>query len=156
MQHVNNLAELAILLKTDLSGYEINCEIVHDGIRIDLALTQVTKAIKNGDRSAVILGYTLLMEDPHLPFGKLIKSNFARAFKHQISLLTEHEKFRLAGKTAELLSLEYCPREVEDYCRLVKKMGEHVANRVVANSRPVNEKARSLVAYLGTSQQKGI
>jgi len=156
MQHVSNLGELARLLKLDLSSYDINREIEHAGVRLDLAVTQVAKAIKNGDRSAVIVGYKLLMEDPNLPFGKLIKSNLARAFKHQIELLTEHEKLNLAGKTAKLLSLEYCPREVEDYCRLVKKMGDDIANSVVANSRPVNEKARSLVAYLGMPQQKGI
>jgi hypothetical protein len=149
MQHVSNLNDLAILLQTDLSVYDINRDMEHAGIRLDLAVRQVAKAIKDGDRSAAVVGYKLLMKDPHLPFGKLIKSNLARAFKHQMDLLTEHEKLKLAGKTGELLSMQYCPREVEDYCRLVKKMGEYIANTVIANSRPVNEKARSLVAYLG-------
>lgn len=94
------------------------------------------------------------MEDPHLPFGKLIKSNLARALKQQLDLLMEDKKPALAGKTATLLSLPYCPREVEDYCRLVKKMGDRFADTAVAMSRPVNEKAHSLVAYLGMPPQK--
>lgn len=156
MQHIGTLDELAILLQADLSGYDMDSSIAHPGIRLDWALTQVAKAIKRGDRPAVILAYRLLMEDPRLPFGKLIKSNLARALKQRPELLTEHEKLDLSGKTAALLSLPYCPREVEDYCRLVKKMGGRFAETAVARARPGNEKAHSLVAYLEMPPQKEI
>lgn len=156
MQYVGTLDELAVLLQADLSRYHLNSSIAHPGIRLDWAFRQVARAVKDGDRPAVILACRLLMEDPHLPFGKLIKSNLARALKQQLDLLTEHEKLDLAGKTAALLSLPYCPREVEDYCRLVKKMGDRFAGIAAAMSRPVNEKSHSLVAYLRTPPQKAV
>jgi len=148
MHHTNNLAELAALLEVDLSRYDIETGTDHPGIRLDSAMTEVARAIREGDRSAIILGYRVVMADPHLPFGKILKSNLARALKHHIELLSEDEKLELAGKTAGLLSLPFCPREVEDYCRLVKTMGQPMADRVVAMSRPDNRKAQLLVAYL--------
>lgn len=154
MQSVNNLEELAHILKADLSPYDTETRTEHLGVRLSSAVEKVAQAIKQGDRSAVILGYKLLIEDPHLPFGKILKSNLARALKHHIELLTDQEKISLAAKTAKLLSLPFCPRELEDYCRLVKKMGCPIADSVIAMSRPINEKAQSLLAYLGTSEQK--
>jgi hypothetical protein len=149
MQRVNSLEELACVLEADLSHYDIYQRTEHAGIRLSAAINEVTQAIKQGDRSAVVLGYRLLMADPHLPFGKILKSNIARSLRQQIELLTEQEKQNLAGKTAELLGLPFCPREVEDYCRLVKKMGRPIVNEVIGMARPCNEKAQLLLAYLG-------
>jgi hypothetical protein len=148
VQRINTLDELEHALKADFSRYDTAKDMEHEGIRLDTAVSKVAQAIKQGDRSAVVLGYSLLMADPHLPFGKILKSNLARALKHHIELLTEHEKLGLADKTARLLSLPFCPREVEDYCRLVKRMGHPVANVVVTMSRPINEKAQALLRYL--------
>lgn len=80
---------------------------------------------------------------------KIVKSNFARALKQHIECLTEQGKMGLAAKTAELLSLPFCPREVEDYCRLVKKIGRPIVDEVIAISRPGSEKARLLLVCLG-------
>lgn len=154
MQHINNLAELASALKADFSQYGTNKSTEHAAIRLDWAVSEVAQAIKGGDRSAVVLGYSLLMEDPHLPFGKSLKSNLARALKRHIELLTEEEQLGLASKTAVLLSLQFCPREVEDYCRLIRKMGSSITKRVIALSRPINEESQSLLAYLGTPEPK--
>jgi hypothetical protein len=152
MRRANTLEELADLLRADFSQYDTDKRMEHAGIRLDSAIRKLTQAIRQRDRSAVILGYRLLMEDPHLPFGKILKSNLARALKRHIELLTEQEKLGLAGKTAALLSLPFCPREVEDYCRLVRKMGKPMADHVIALVRPMNEKARSLLAYLGMTE----
>lgn len=54
-------------------------------------MDKVVQAIKQGDRSTMMLGYAVTIDDPHLPFGKIIKSNFARALKHHI----DSEKARL-------------------------------------------------------------
>jgi hypothetical protein len=154
MQYVNNLEELAYVLKADFSQYDTDKRTEHAGVRLGSAVSKVAQSIKQGDRSAVVLGYSLLMKDPHLPFGKILKSNLARALKRHTELLTKQEKVGLAGKTATLLSLQYCPREVEDYCRLVKKMGHPITDDVIAMSRPINEKAQSLLAYLGTPESE--
>lgn len=152
---VHTIEELAHVLKADFSRYDTAGDTGHAGLRLDAAVSKVAQAIKQGDRSAVAIGYSLLMEDPHLPFGKILKSNVARALKHHIELLNEHEKLGLAGKTAELLSLPFCPREAEDYCRLVKKMGRAVVSEAVIRSRPINEKAQSLLGYLSEPEPKG-
>lgn len=100
VQRINTLEELEHALKADFSRYDTAKDMEHEGIRLDTAVSKIAQAIKQGDRSAVVLGYSLLMEDPHLPFGKILKSNLARALKHHIELLTEHEK--LAWQTRRL------------------------------------------------------
>jgi len=149
MRHIATLEALADFLEADLSPYDADHGIAHPGIRLDLAATQLARAIKKGERQAIAIAHRLIMLDPHLPFGKLIKSNLARALKQQTALLTEAEKLALADQTITLLCLPFCPREAEDYCRLVKRMGAPFASRVIARSHPVNDRARALVAALG-------
>lgn len=148
MHSVENIAELEYFLRADLTQFDVETRIDHAGIRLSSALHQLAGAIKRGERSAVDIGYRLIMQDPSMPFGKLSKSTIARALKQRRELLTEHEKDALAGKTAKLLSLPFCPREVEDYCRLVKKLGTAQATVAANSATPLNDKARSLVAYL--------
>lgn len=153
MRHIATLEALADFLEADLSPYDADHDVAHPGIRLDLAATQLARAVKKGERPAIAIAHRLIMLDPHLPFGKLIKSNVARALKQQTALLTEAEKLALADQTITLLCLPFCPREAEDYCRLVKRMGRRFVSRVVARSHPVNDKARALVAALGIPYQ---
>jgi hypothetical protein len=148
MQLVDSVEALASLLRADLAIYDMDTRIEHPGIRISMAVHRLVRAIKAGDRAAANLGCALLIRDPRLPFGKILKSNISRALKQHPELLSEQEKLCLASKTAELLSLEYCPREVEDYCRLVKKLESAVVEVVIEKAWPINGKAVSLLAYL--------
>lgn len=149
MRHIDTLEALAVFLEADLLPYDASNGIAHPGIRLDMAATQLARAVRAGERPAIAIAHRLIMLDPHLPFGKLIKSNLARALKQQTALLTEAEKLALADQTITLLCLPFCPREAEDYCRLVKRMGRRFVSRVIARSRPDNDKARALVAALG-------
>jgi len=149
MEHIETLEDLERFLGRDLSLYEAGSKIDHPGIRISRALDHVARHIRNGDRTAAEVGYQLILKDPHLPFGKLIKSAIARALKHRIELLSEAESLGLIEKTRQLLSLRFCPRETEDYCKFVRKIGPAAAQNVLANVDAKNDKSRRLLAYLG-------
>ena len=88
MQIVNNLEELEAVLRIDLSAYVTEIPVTHAGIRLGCSMDKVAQAIRQGDRSAVIVCYQIIIHDLHLPFGKIIKSNFARVLKRHIDCLS--------------------------------------------------------------------
>lgn len=150
MQRVETIEELERMLGTDLSAYGPNPHIDHPGVLISMTGHCIAGAVRNGDQKAARIAYSVLMKDPSLPFGKLIKSEFARALKKRADLLNADERDDLVRKTSELLSMEFCPREVEDYCRLVKRFGARAVQAVVDAAHAKNEKSQSLLAYLQT------
>lgn len=150
MQYVATIEELERLLGTELSAYGPKPPIDHPGVLISMTGHGIADAVKGGDQKAARIAYSILMKDPSLPFGKLIKSEFARALKKRVDLLNAEERDGLVRKTSELLSMEFCPREVEDYCRLVKRFGVEAVQAVVGTAHAKNEKSESLLAYLQT------
>lgn len=144
MQKIETLEELERLLGQKLSAYE-GQYIDHAGIRISFACRNVVQAMKAGCLEAISIGIALILHDPHLPFGKLIKSAIARALRQRRELLLEAEIAKLAGKTAELLNLPFCPRELEDYCHLIKQCGPLAIHIVHAFAHPSAEKSRRLL-----------
>lgn len=54
----------------------------------------------------------------------------------------------LIAKTCELLELEFCPRETEDYCRLIKKIGQAELLTRLHAVRATDAKSRMLVERL--------
>jgi len=67
----------------------------------------------------------------------------------RIELVSAVERDALVGKTTELLSLQFCPRETEDYCKLIKRFGLAAAQNVIGNARVKNEKSKRLLDYMG-------
>jgi hypothetical protein len=66
---------------------------------------QVRQAILAGDAAAVSLACELIEKDPMLPFGKLIKSNMARALKKKVGLLVASERTQILGATVKLTAV---------------------------------------------------
>jgi len=149
MEHIETLEDLEKFLDLKLGFYEAVPKIDHAGIRVSHVCENIARHIKNGDREAASIGYQLIVRDPHLPFGKLIKSGIARALKQRIELISAVERDALVGKTTELLSLQFCPRETEDYCKLIKRFGLAAAQNVIGNARVKNEKSKRLLDYMG-------
>jgi hypothetical protein len=112
---------------------------------------QVRRAIVVGDTEAVSLACDLIEKDPMLPFGKLIKSDLARALKKQVGLLVASERAQVLGATIKLLNQEYAPRELEDYCKLAKKLPGPEFLAALSRVAPRNPKAERLLAYLAQS-----
>jgi hypothetical protein len=148
MQKIETLDGLQKYLGVELSDYDSKPIIDHQGVRIGRVGHTIARAIRNGDGEAVKIGYSIIMKDPHLPFGKLIKSGIARAMKQRIDLLSATERLGLINKTCELLNLDFCPRETEDYCKLVRKLGESAKSAVLDTACAKNEKSRSLLSRL--------
>jgi hypothetical protein len=128
-------------------------EEAHENPAVWLSQTfgQVLKAIVAGDTAAVSLACDLIEKDPMLPFGKLIKSDLARALKKQVELLVASERAQVLGATVKLLNQEYAPRELEDYCKLAKKLPGPEYLAALSRAAPRNPKAERLLAYLAQS-----
>lgn len=63
-----------------------------------------------------------------MPFGKRIKSGFARALRESVKLLSEMQRRALTTKTVALLELEFCPREAvssKNYCWPYDFLNQH-------------------------------
>lgn len=90
----------------------------------------------------------LIEDDRKLPFGKLIKSTLARALRQQHGLLTVGERAQVLGATIALLKLPYAPRELEDYCRLVRKFPQEELQPALARITPCNASAQRWTSYL--------
>lgn len=151
MVHIETLEGLERFLDLTLALYETVPRIDHPGIRISHVCENIARHIRSGDREAARIGCQLIVRDPHLPFGKLIKSGVARALRQRIELVPELERAGLVDRTIELLSLQFCPREAEDYCKLVKKFGPAAVQNVIDNARATDEKSKRLLDCMSQS-----
>lgn len=152
MEHIETLENLELFLGMDLGWCDPQPRIEHPGIRISHACDNIARCIKSGDSEAARVGYQIIVTDPHLPFGKLIKSGIARALKQRVDLISSLERAGFVEKTADLLNLLFCPRETEDYCKVVRKLGPAAMQLVIETTHPRNEKSMRLLEYLTQSR----
>ena len=140
---------------TGLLGQQLGAYFPADGhehaaIWLSQTFAEIVKAIGAGDTVAVAIACQLIERDPMLPFGKLIKSSLARALRKRIDLLSTAERAKLLATTIKLLNMPFAPRELEDYCKLVKKFGLADPVRELGEVQPKNAKATALMAYLAS------
>lgn len=145
---VANLEKLEEFLGQKLDQFVSGPPMAHPGLRLSQVCKQVALAIRNGNTTAVRIAFLILTKDPGMPFGKIIKSDFARALKQGVNLLSEIQRRGLIAKTCELLELEFCPRETEDYCRLIKKFGQFELLPRLHAVRATDAKSRMLLERL--------
>ena len=149
MQDIATIEALENFLGKKLTAYYDPREIViHHGLQVGAVCDDLAKLVKRGNPEAVSFACKIIVMDPRLPFGKIIKSNFARALKRQVSLITDIEKSGIVKKAIDLLNMEFCPRELEDYCKLLKRFDSKTLNTVVGAVNPINEKSKRLIANL--------
>ena len=82
----------------------------------------VIKGIREGDLACAEIGVEFIEEDQGLPFGRMLKSNTARALRQQTSL-TEEQKERIRKRIVSMLNVGYIPREYREYAKLGRKIG---------------------------------
>lgn len=148
MRHIASLEALEELLGEKLDQFDSEPPIAHPGGHLSHVCRQVALEIRKGNATAVRIACRVLIKDPGMPFGKLIKSGFARALKQDVTLLSEMQRHGLIAKTCELLSLEFCPRETEDYCKLIKRFGQAELLPRMDTVRATDDKSRRLLAHL--------
>ena len=148
MMPVASLEELEEFLGEKLDQFERGPPMAHQGLRLSHVCKQVQLGILSNNASAVRIACWVITEDPSMPFGKCIKSDFARALRQRVHLLSRMQRRDLAAKTCALLALEFCPRETEDYCKLIKKFVPSELLPWIAEVRASDEKSRSLLERL--------
>ena len=82
---------------------------------------EVIKGIERGDLACIALGVEFVEEDARFSFGRIIKSNAARALRR--SALTLEQQERIRKRVAHMLVAEHVPREYREYAKLLRKVG---------------------------------
>jgi hypothetical protein len=84
-------------------------------------MDRVIEGIESGDLACAEIGVEFIEEDASFAFGRILKSNTARALRR--ILLTEEQKQRIRKRVLEMLSASYLPREYRQYAKLARKIG---------------------------------
>ena len=85
-------------------------------------MVRVIEGILAGDIACAEVGIEFIEQDASFPFGRILKSNTARALRRSDILLPEQQE-RVRRRVASMLSSEYLPREFRQYARLARKLG---------------------------------
>src|SRR5439155_19574911 len=84
-------------------------------------MTKVIEGIEAGDPACVRLGIEFIEEDAKFPFGKILKSNTARALRR--ASLSDEQNQRIRRRVLSMLRAGNVPHEFRAYAKLVKKIG---------------------------------
>ena len=131
-----------------LTPYLEEIAIEHRATWGAMVMDNVAKAIKTGDPVAIDLGCEVISDDQKYPFGKLIKSNMARALKGKVEYLNDQQRMEILNVVRKLLNMEFTPRETEDYCKLVSKFPTKELKRSIQDLSPCSESAERWIEYL--------
>ena len=84
-------------------------------------MERVIEGIEHSDLACVEIGIEFIEEDASFPFGRILKSNTARALRR--ATLTDAQKERIRLRVIEMLKAGYLPREYRQYAKLARKIG---------------------------------
>ena len=82
---------------------------------------KVIEGIEQGDRVCKIIGVELLEESNTMPFGRILKSNTARALRR--TNLDYNLQERLRNRIIAMLIEGKVPREYREYAKLLRTIG---------------------------------
>ena len=81
----------------------------------------VIDGIEKGDPACAEIGIEFIEESASFTFGRILKSNTARALRR--TALTPDQKERIRKRVVEMLCTSYLPREYRQYAKLARKIG---------------------------------
>lgn len=84
-------------------------------------MEKVIKGIEAGDPACVCIGIEFIEEDAKFPFGRILKSNTARALRR--ASLSDEQRARIRRRVLGMLKAGKVPHEFREYAKLVKKIG---------------------------------
>lgn len=101
-------------------------------------MNEVIAGIEAGDPACIQIGIEFIEEDQGFPFGKILKSNTARALR-RAPLLPEQQR-RIARRVFDMLQRGYVPHEYREYAKLARRIGFalHDLPAIVPQNRYVN------------------
>lgn len=106
-------------------------------------MERVIEGIEKGDAACKRLGIEFIEEDGKFPFGKILKSNTARAMRRVA--LTPDEQERLRKRLVNMLVTGNVPHEYKQYVRLLKRIG--VGNHWDEIERQINRSNEYVMRY---------
>jgi hypothetical protein len=110
--------QLKVLNPIDLSPVE---HMEGDVKWIYPVMDKVIAGIEQGDAACRRIGIEFIEEDRKFTFGKILKSNTARALRR--SDLTTEEQERIRRRLVAMLIEGNVPHEYKQYAKLLKKIG---------------------------------
>lgn len=84
-------------------------------------MSQVIGLIEAGDKAAIEIGIEFIQEDDFFVFGKILKSDTARALRR--AALTEEQQTRIRERLVGMLLAGQVPHEWHEYKRLLRRVG---------------------------------
>ncbi len=116
-------------------------------------LDPVIEGIKAGDLACATIGVEFMEQDGTFPFGRVLKSNTARALKRVE--LSQSLKVRIRRRVAAMLAAGNTPREFYEYARLLRKVGfEDLWPRMAASAPVSNKYAMRYFGYFRAIQER--
>lgn len=104
---------------------ELNPRIYEEGSTkwIYPLIEEVIVGIRQADPACIELGVELIEDSDSMPFGKILKSNAAKALRHSAGHLSEYHRRRIRKRVADMLIGQYMPREFVQYVKLARTIG---------------------------------
>ena len=84
-------------------------------------MEQVIDLIEAGDKAAIEIGIEFIQEDDHFVFGRILKSNTARALRR--ASLTQEQQTRIRERLVGMMLSGQVPHEWHEYKRLLRHVG---------------------------------
>jgi hypothetical protein len=109
---------LQVSVHSDLKPKELVSADVH---WVYPVMYRVIEGIGRGDVACIEIGVEFIEEDQTFPFGRILKSNTARALRR--AELTESQRERIRKRVMEMLIAGHTPREYRQYAKLARKIG---------------------------------
>jgi hypothetical protein len=114
-------------------------------------MMKVIAGIEAGDPACVRLGIEFIEEDAKFPFGKILKSNTARALRR--ASLSDEQRERIRRRVFGMLRAGHVPHEFREYAKLVKKIGFEAAE--LAEVPGKSERVSRFRSYLAAAARPG-
>ena len=90
-------------------------------IRVYPIMGEIIAGIERGDKACIAIGIEFVEEDQRFPFGRILKSNTARALRR--AELSPEQVERLRKRIVGMLLAGSCRREFREYSKLLRRIG---------------------------------
>ncbi len=146
---LNNLIMWLEDNKVKISSYLPEKPIDHPVLSKTGIIENIIASVKNGNLNAIELACELTIQNKHISFGKIIKSNIFEALKKQEEYINAGYKEELANLAIKYLNAPYPAKETKSLCRLLKQFESKYSEHVINNVSSSTEEAKRWVEYLG-------
>ena len=108
-------------------------------------MEQIIDRIEAGDQAAIEIGIEFILEDDYFVFGKILKSNTARALRR--ASLTPAQQARIREHLVGMMLSGQVPHEWHEYKRLLRQIGLDSLWPVLENG--VDRENKYVMKYYG-------